>query len=54
MWFLAGTHGKSVVRDCIIPSSKAILFPVFNTECSFAENLKSVGQLRERARDIQD
>jgi hypothetical protein len=56
VWFLAGTHGKSVVRKCSISSSKAILFPILNTECSFAvfQNLKTVEQLRECARDIQN
>jgi hypothetical protein len=56
VWFLAGTHEKSVVRKCRISSSKAILFPILNAECSFAvfQNLKTVEQLRECARDIQN
>jgi hypothetical protein len=35
VWFLAGTlGGKAVNRKCIIPSGKAILFPVINYEMS--------------------
>ena len=37
VWFLAGTFGGLVERKCRIPSGKAILMPVINYECSFAE-----------------
>jgi hypothetical protein len=37
VWFLAGTFGGHVERKCRIPSGKAILMPVINYECSFAE-----------------
>jgi hypothetical protein len=37
VWFLTGTAGGSVVRDCTIPSGKAILVSPLNAECSFAE-----------------
>ena len=37
VWFLTGTFGGSVVRRCKIPLGKAILIPVINYECSFAE-----------------
>jgi len=37
VWFLAGTFGGSSTRDCNIPYGKAILFPIINYECSFAD-----------------
>ena len=37
VWFLAGTFGGLVERRCTIPSGKAILMPVINYECSFAD-----------------
>jgi hypothetical protein len=37
VWFLAGTFGGLAERKCRIPSGKAILMPVINYECSFAE-----------------
>lgn len=37
VWFLAGTFGGSAIRNCRIPYGKAILFPVINYECSFAD-----------------
>ncbi|HZD36844.1 MAG TPA: hypothetical protein VE130_16685, partial [Nitrososphaeraceae archaeon] len=50
VWFLGGTWGTSrAERTCTIPSDKAILFPVYNGECSTAEEptRKSYEQLRE-------
>jgi len=38
VWFLAGTAGGSAERTCTIPAGKAILFPITNSECSYAEN----------------
>lgn len=37
VWFLTGTVGGSVIRDCVIPSGKAILVSPLNAECSYAE-----------------
>jgi hypothetical protein len=38
VWFLAGTVVTStVVRECVLSSSNAILFPIINTERSTAE-----------------
>lgn len=33
VWFLAGTVGGSVERECTVPVGKAIFFPIVNTEC---------------------
>jgi len=51
VWFLAGTTGGFVKRDCVIPSDRAILFPIINTECSFMEypNLRTAEDLRQCA-----
>ena len=56
VWFLAGTYGHPVDRVCTIPAGKAILFPILNSECSFAEfpNLKTLSQLHTCAKAIQD
>lgn len=38
VWFLAGTFGETgVVRNCDIPSGKALFFPIINAECSKVE-----------------
>jgi hypothetical protein len=37
VWFLAGTFGGYVRRKCQIPFGKAILMPIINYECSFAD-----------------
>lgn len=37
VWFLAGTFGGSADRSCTVPTGKAILYPVINYECSFAD-----------------
>jgi hypothetical protein len=34
VWFLTGTFGGLIVRNCEIPAGKSILFPVMNAECS--------------------
>lgn len=35
VWYLAGMgNGQSVARNCTIPSTKAIFFPLINVECS--------------------
>lgn len=50
VWYLVGAAGK-VERNCIIPSDKAILFPILNTECSYSETptLKTEQDLRKCA-----
>jgi hypothetical protein len=52
VWYLVGSAGK-VERNCTIPSDKAILFPILDTECSYSEspNLKNEGELRQCAID---
>jgi hypothetical protein len=50
IWFLGGTWGyPEVVRNCTIPSGVAIFFPVYNGECSTAEEptKKSYDELRD-------
>ena len=37
VWFLAGTLGGAANRSCKIPLGKAILMPVINYRCSFAD-----------------
>jgi hypothetical protein len=56
VWFFPGTYGKPVVRECTIPNGTAILFPILNSECSFAEfpELKTLQQLRNCAKTFQD
>jgi len=52
VWFLAGTLGDSVIRRCIIPYGKAILFPIINYECSFADapSIRTEEGLEEQCR----
>jgi hypothetical protein len=47
VWFLAGTFGGSVVRNCKIEYGKALLFPIITSIFSFAldPNLKSEEEL---------
>lgn len=56
VWFLAGTYGHPVNRTCNIPAGKSILFPILNSECSFAEfsKLTTLSELRVCAKTIQD
>ena len=51
VWFLAGTLGGSVTRDCDIPPDKAILLSPLNIECSYAEfpSMKTEKELRDCA-----
>ena len=55
-WFFPGTYGHDVTRRCNIPKGTAILFPILNSECSYAEfpHLKNESQLRICAKDEQD
>lgn len=56
VWFLAGTFGGSVIRNCEIPYGKAILFPIINCEFSFADDpsMKTEKELEERCRVEMD
>lgn len=52
VWFLAGTFGDSVVRNCSIPYGKAILFPIITSVFSFVldPHLKTVEELTNAVR----
>lgn len=52
VWFLAGTFGGRTYRKCIIPYGRAILFPIINYECSFADapSLRSEEELEKHCR----
>jgi hypothetical protein len=55
VWFLAGTLGGAVERSCVIPHGKAILFPIINIECSYAEGDGTTGEeLAARAKFEMD
>jgi len=56
VWFLAGTYGHPAERYCTIREGKAILLPILNSECSYAEfpSLNDQEQLRQCANQIQD
>lgn len=56
VWFLAGTFGGAVTRECTIPSNKAILFPIINVECDSATDpaLDTESGLRSCAKADQD
>ena len=47
VWFLAGTAGGSAERTCTVPATKAILFPIVNSECSYLDTptAKSISDL---------
>lgn len=51
VWFLAGTTGGSVTRECDVPAGKAILLSPLNIECSYAEfpTMKTEKELRDCA-----
>ena len=51
VWFLAGSTTGKAERSCAIPSGKAILFPIQDAECSYAEypKLKTESDLRNCA-----
>jgi hypothetical protein len=51
VWFLAGSLTGKADRTCTIPAGKAILFPILNSECSYAEfpKLKTESDLRKCA-----
>ena len=56
VWFFPGTYQQSVIRYCEIPYGVGILFPILNSECSFAEypNMKTKEELGTCAKKIQD
>jgi hypothetical protein len=58
VWFLAGSFGNKTLirRQCNIPVGKAILFPLFVKEDSFAEDLDLTGEneLTRRAKEAID
>jgi hypothetical protein len=56
VWFLAGTGGGAVTRECTIPAGKAILMPIINVECDTAitPSLQTEQQLRACAKADQD
>ena len=56
MWFLAGTFGKLVKRTCLVPSNRAILFPIINSVHLLSESLsfKSDSDLEAKVRNEAD
>lgn len=56
VWFLAGTYERPAERYCTIPDGKAILLPILNSECSYAEfpSLNNEEQLRKCTKQMQD
>lgn len=57
VWFLAGTFGGSANRTCTIPVGKAVLMPIINYECSFADEpmIKSEEDLEQKCKmEIDD
>ena len=56
IWFLAGTYGGTVHRNCVIPNGRAIFFPVVNDLISFYEypNLQNELRLHDYARSDLD
>jgi hypothetical protein len=58
LWFLAGSFGNIVPieRRCVIPSGRAILFPIIEKEDSFTEDtdLKTESELIRRCSNAMD
>jgi hypothetical protein len=56
VWFLAGTGGGAVTRECTIPSDKGILIAVINVACDSATEptLHTEAELRSCAKADQD
>jgi hypothetical protein len=56
VWFLAGTGGGAVTRECTIPSDKAILVPIINVICDSAIDtaLDTEAELRACVKGDQD
>jgi hypothetical protein len=55
VWFLAGTGGGAVTRQCTIPADKGILIPIINVECDTASDPSGTeADLRSCAKADQD
>ena len=57
VWFLAGTLGGFAERTCRVPYGKAIIMPVINYECSFADepSITTDWELEDKSkREIDD
>jgi hypothetical protein len=56
VWFLAGTGGGAVTRECTISSDKGILIPIINIACDSATEptLDTEEELRSCAKADQD
>lgn len=56
VWYLSNSYGFPVIRTCEIPSDTAILVPLLNSECSYAEfpMLKTEQELRGCVKETQD
>jgi len=56
VWFLAGTGGGAVTRECTIPSDKGILIPIINVVCESTTDpsLDTEAELRACAKADQD
>jgi hypothetical protein len=56
VWFLAGTSGGAVTRECTISSGNAILIPIINVVCDSAldPSLDTEAELRACAKADQD
>ena len=56
VWFLVGSGGGEVERECTIPAGRAILIPAINVQCSYAmhQSLRTEDDLRACATRDQD
>jgi hypothetical protein len=56
VWFLVGSGGGKVERECTIPAGRAILIPTINVQCSYAmhQSLRTEDDLRACATRDQD
>lgn len=49
VWFLAGTFGATAVRNCAVPSDRALFFPLVNNEWEnvwVGEPIRTIAELR--------
>ena len=51
VWFLAGSFGSTVVRDCTVPRWKTLFFPVFNTLWWVPEDGNTAAEVRTLSND---
>lgn len=56
VWFLAGTFGGAVTRECTIPADNGILVPIINVVCDSATDpvLDTEEELRACSKEDQD